>query len=258
MPCADLQRRGEFLDERYRRVAPSALDVTDVGAVDAGAVGIVLLRPALGLAEATNVPAKASADFHGLLKTAMSPIDLQTISDIGLDLSHHFELLRVSLIDDKEASTPRKGVPMNFTDELQALAELKDRGILTEEEFQHRKAQLLAGNRTDGVSVADRSGPPQGHAGLTMADRLLIEQRVSNEMPSQTLAYVIWFFTALLGGHRFYLGRTGSGVGMLVLSITIAGLVVSLPWAIVDLFLIPGLVRERTDVIRDRLTLRTL
>jgi TM2 domain len=37
-----------------------------------------------------------------------------------------------------------------------------------------------------------------------------------------------------LGIHRFYLGRTGSGVVMLILSITIIGLFVTGIWALVD------------------------
>ncbi|MEA1015471.1 TM2 domain-containing protein [Sphingosinicella sp. LY1275] len=38
-----------------------------------------------------------------------------------------------------------------------------------------------------------------------------------------------------LGIHRFYLGRTGSGIAMLVLSLTVVGLLVSVPWALIDM-----------------------
>ena len=37
-----------------------------------------------------------------------------------------------------------------------------------------------------------------------------------------------------LGIHRFYLGRTGSGIAMLVLTCTLVGLIVSGPWAVID------------------------
>jgi hypothetical protein len=45
---------------------------------------------------------------------------------------------------------------------------------------------------------------------------------------------------------------------MLVLSITVVGLAISIPWACIDLFLIPGMVRDKTDATRDRLTVRAL
>ena len=37
-----------------------------------------------------------------------------------------------------------------------------------------------------------------------------------------------------LGIHRFYLGRVGSGIAMMVLSFTVLGLLVSVPWALID------------------------
>jgi TM2 domain-containing membrane protein YozV len=38
-----------------------------------------------------------------------------------------------------------------------------------------------------------------------------------------------------LGIHRFYLGRIGSGIAMLLLSCTLIGLLVSAPWAFIDM-----------------------
>ena len=80
------ERLREPLDNGNSRISSPAFDVADIGAVDAGAVGVVLLTPALRLAEATNIPAEARANIHTKLKTAMSAIDLQTMSDIALDL----------------------------------------------------------------------------------------------------------------------------------------------------------------------------
>ena len=48
------------------------------------------------------------------------------------------------------------------------------------------------------------------------------------------VAAILAFFFGVLGIHRFYLGRNGSGVLMLVLSATIVGLLVTGIWAIVD------------------------
>lgn len=34
------------------------------------------------------------------------------------------------------------------------------------------------------------------------------------------VTYLLWFFLGGFGGHRFYLKRTGSAVGLLILTIT--------------------------------------
>ncbi|HYW16456.1 MAG TPA: TM2 domain-containing protein [Allosphingosinicella sp.] len=49
------------------------------------------------------------------------------------------------------------------------------------------------------------------------------------------IAALIAFFIGWLGIHRFYLGRTGSGIAMVILSCTLVGLLVTLPWAFVDM-----------------------
>jgi hypothetical protein len=53
--------------------------------MDAGFVGKSLLAPASRLAEPSQILRKALPDIHGRLKTRLSPIDLQTISDIRVD-----------------------------------------------------------------------------------------------------------------------------------------------------------------------------
>ena len=51
---------------------------------------------------------------------------------------------------------------------------------------------------------------------------------------NKIVAALLAFFLGTLGVHRFYLGRNGSGIAMLVLSLTIIGLFVSAPWALID------------------------
>ena len=74
---------------------------------------------------------------------------------------------------------------------------------------------------------------------------------------SPTTAYLLWFFLGWTGAHRFYIGNTGSGAAILVLSIVgfalsflgigLVILLVPLIWLIVDLFLIPGMVRDKNN-----------
>lgn len=49
------------------------------------------------------------------------------------------------------------------------------------------------------------------------------------------IAALVAFLVGPLGIHRFYLGRTGSGIAMILLSCTIIGLFVTIPWAFIDM-----------------------
>lgn len=76
---------------------------------------------------------------------------------------------------------------------------------------------------------------------------------------STLIAYLLWFFLGYFGVHFFYLGYVTSGLILLalwvigtVLSIVYIGLVIlAVPaiWWVVDLFLIPGLAREKNNQI---------
>ena len=85
-----------------------------------------------------------------------------------------------------------------------------------------------------------------------------------SQKKSAGIAYVLWLFTGGFGGHRFYLGRTGSAVGQLGLTLLgwpllfAAGLGFALLaplgiWLIVDLFLIPGIISDHNGALMRRL-----
>ena len=51
-------------------------------------------------------------------------------------------------------------------------------------------------------------------------------------------AFLLAFFVGIFGAHRFYVGKTGSGIAMLVLTISIVGVVVTGIWATIDWIMI--------------------
>lgn len=94
--------------------------------------------------------------------------------------------------------------------------------------------------------------------------QMLIEQRITNEKKSTAVAYILLIFLGGLGIHRFYLGRTGSASAMLVLwvlgimtlfiGVGVILLVIVGIWAFVDLFLIPGIIKQHSEALRQRLS----
>ncbi len=85
---------------------------------------------------------------------------------------------------------------------------------------------------------------------LSVQERILIEQRVTNESKSTTTAFLLWFFLWMASAHRFYLGRPATAI-LQILSYFVG---VGFIWLIVDAFLIPGMVREHQEETRRRLT----
>jgi len=99
---------------------------------------------------------------------------------------------------------------------------------------------------------------------LSTAEQLLVEQRVTNEAKSTAVAYLLWILFGGFGAHRFYIGRTGSGIAMIALlvigfgtaSVGIGALfIVALGvWLLADLFLIPGMIHHHTKAVRENLS----
>jgi TM2 domain-containing membrane protein YozV len=102
----------------------------------------------------------------------------------------------------------------------------------------HRRAQL-------------RSIIHQGEKEMSNANATMLYD--ANKR-SAGVAYLLWFFLGSLGAHRYYLGKTGTAVAMtllcviglltIFLGVGVFLLAVAGIWALVDAFLIPGIVRE--------------
>lgn len=61
---------------------------------------------------------------------------------------------------------------------------------------------------------------------------------LKNSALNNTTALLLCWFLGMFGAHRFYVGRVGSAIAQLVLTLTIGGIVVSSIWVLVDLVMI--------------------
>ncbi|WP_455466641.1 NINE protein [Bartonella sp. B39] len=60
----------------------------------------------------------------------------------------------------------------------------------------------------------------------------------SHSQQSKTTLAVVCFFLGGLGIHRFMVGKTGTGILMLILTLTLLGALISGPWAFIDFIVI--------------------
>lgn len=104
-----IEGHGELFDQRDGRIARRPLKVTDIGPVDASAVGVIFLAPPALVTQAAKVGGKALADIHIRLKTPLSTIDLQTISDIPVDF---FTPSSMTPVTDRRQRVGGKGEEM--------------------------------------------------------------------------------------------------------------------------------------------------
>jgi TM2 domain-containing membrane protein YozV len=87
---------------------------------------------------------------------------------------------------------------------------------------------------------------------LSTAELSLIEQRVTNDGPSTGVAYLLWLFLWFVSAHRFYLGRPGTAILQILSYFILVGFI----WALIDAFLIPSMIRDKRNEIRQRIALQ--
>ncbi len=81
--------------------------------------------------------------------------------------------------------------------------------------------------------------------GLTSEELQMLNSEMNKKQKSAGTTWLLWFFTTSFGGHRFYLGKTGTAVAMLL---TFGGLGI---WSFIDLFLLNGMIKDTNERIEN-------
>nr|WP_082472110.1 TM2 domain-containing protein [Paenibacillus bovis] len=84
---------------------------------------------------------------------------------------------------------------------------------------------------------------------LDARELMLLESEVKTYGKNMVVAYVLWYFLGIFGGHRFYMGKIGTAVTQLILSLTGVGMIVTGVWWVVDAFLLHTWVKERNAYV---------
>ncbi len=92
---------------------------------------------------------------------------------------------------------------------------------------------------------------------LTEREILILREEVERRKRSAAATWLLWLFLGEFGAHRFYLGRIGTGIAMLL---TLGGLLI---WALLDVFFIPGMLKAnkrqvQNEVLEEIAAMRTV
>ncbi len=78
---------------------------------------------------------------------------------------------------------------------------------------------------------------------LTTQDLQMLASEMDKRKKSTGTTWLLWFFLGGIGGHRYYLGKTGSAIAM-TLTLGLLGV-----WTLIDLFLISGMIKKANEQI---------
>ncbi|NWK83554.1 TM2 domain-containing protein [Staphylococcus sp. GSSP0090] len=88
---------------------------------------------------------------------------------------------------------------------------------------------------------------------MNLEEKSYIEAQVASKAKGIGIAYIFLIFLGGFGAHRFYLGKTGSAVGLLLVTIITGWFTLFIPsiiWIIVDACLIPGYIESDREKVR--------
>ena len=79
--------------------------------------------------------------------------------------------------------------------------------------------------------------------GMKAEELAMVQAEMNKKQKSKGIAYALWWFLGIFGGHRFYAGNTGLGIGMLL---TLGGFGV---WTLIDGFFIGQAIERQNEEI---------
>ena len=74
----------------------------------------------------------------------------------------------------------------------------------------------------------------------------MVQSEVNSKSKSKGIAYLLWWFTGGIGGHRYYAGDIGMGIGM---TLTLGGFGI---WSLIDAFLIGKRIEQKNEQLEYR------
>lgn len=83
--------------------------------------------------------------------------------------------------------------------------------------------------------------------GLSDKQLKLVEQEYDKKKKDSLVMYLIWLFFGALGGHRFYLGDIGMGIGQLL---TLGGFGF---WSLFDVIVIGKRLQVKNEIIESEI-----
>ena len=100
---------------------------------------------------------------------------------------------------------------MGQADELKKLSELLESGVLTQEEFDAKKQEILSTNHAVGESTS-QPNLVINNSNASVNTNTNINGGVPISPKSRMVAALLCFFLGWLGIHRFYTGKIGTGL----------------------------------------------
>jgi TM2 domain-containing membrane protein YozV len=88
---------------------------------------------------------------------------------------------------------------------------------------------------------------------LDTRELLILDSEVKSQGKNMVVAYILWYFLGIVGGHRFYMKKTGTAVAQLIISITVIGMVVTFIWWVIDAFLLHTWVKEHNHTLENQM-----
>lgn len=132
-------------------------------------------------------------------------------------------------------------------EQLAKLNELKNSGVITQEEFEKTKAQIMSGIGSSQNVTASAGGPQ------TVIYNTNAQQDTNNmngvsyngERKSRLVYILLAWFLGAFGVHNFYAGYTGRGVAQLLITLLLGWLIV--PLVIVGIWVLVEMCVVKTD-----------